>query len=485
VRTLSSEDALFLYMETPEHHQHVVATMVLGPSTAPGAVAMDNVIDAFAAIILQLPAFRQKLVKVPLAMTPPVLVEDPHFVFRNHIHRIAVPAPGTRAQLAALVEDIASTPLSSRRPLWEAWFISELENDRVAVVLKSHHCLADGVNGIASIAQLFDLEPAPPPADKRLYKSKQHHRPPVWGEITYRALLSQWRYQPGYLSVLNRTVRSATRRHKLFSASSELSELVPSPLEEAPRLKFNGPVSASRIAALGSVPLADVKRIKKALSVTINDVVVAACTLGLRQYLIATNDLPDQPLICCLPVSLALKGHDGRRPGQGNQVGAMPVLLPVHIEDPAQLIQFVCRATRAAKQVFDECFENLLLDTIGAMPPTLADWAVKGFIDRRIVERAPTTTNLVISNLPGPPVPLYLGGARMEAAYGMGPVLSGQGPNITVISYADQMQFSLLACRELMPEIGLLAERIESAFAQLLVFAVADRPKDKKEVTTT
>jgi diacylglycerol O-acyltransferase len=475
VRTLSSEDAIFLYMETPDQHQHVVATFVLDPATAPDGFRADTLVDRFEAFVDSQPEFRQKLVKTPWSMTPPVLVEDRHFSFRNHIHHVAVPAPGTRRQLAMLVEDIASTALSHRRPLWECWFISGLADDRLAMVLKFHHCLADGVNGTAALMRLFDASPEG--GEPCEMDPSEARRPPAW-ELTYRAMLSQWRYQPSYLDVASRTWRSLSKRRKLFSESETVSELVPNLFEEAPKLKFNAPITANRTAAMGSVSLADVKRVKAALNITVNDVVVAACTLALREYLIATDELPDGPLISCQPVSMALKGEERRKADQGNQVGVMSVQLPVHIADPAELVQTVCRATAAAKSVYEQCFENLMHQYIGVMPPRVADWALKQCFDRRFVERVPTTVNLVISNVPGPPMTLYLAGAKLDAGYGMGPIITGQGPNITFSSYADTLQFSILACREQIDDIWLLANGIEAGFAQLerLAFPTDEPP---------
>jgi len=474
VRTLSCEDAFFLYMETPDQHQHVVATLILEPASASDGVDIDALIDRFEQFTRARPEYAQKLVKTTFSLTPPVLVEDADYAFRNHIHRIAVPAPGTIRQLAMIVEDIASVPLSHRRPLWQAWFMSGLDHGRAAIVLKFHHCLADGVNGTASMLQLFDLEPEP--ASRHHAEDVPKTAPPAW-LVNYRAMLSQWRYQPRYYDVVGRTVRCLGRRRKLFARSKSLGELVPGLFEEAPRLKFNTPITANRVAAMGSLSLADVKRIKNALGVTVNDVVVSLCTMALRDYLIATDDLPDQPLICCQPVSLALKGQDARKADQGNQVGVMSVRLPVQIDDLEELVKFVCNSTKAAKTVFDESFENLMLNYLGIMPPYMADWTMKSLLHKKMVERSPTTCNVVISNLPGPPVPLYVAGAKLEAGYGMGPIISGQGPNITFSSYADKLQYSLLACREQVSDIWLLADAIESAYARLMTFAL---PEEKQ-----
>lgn len=246
---------------------------------------------------------------------------------------------------------------------------------------------------------------------------------------------------------------------------------MPALFEEAPRLKFNAPITANRSIAFGSLPLAEVKRVKRALGITVNDVVIVACTIALREYLIATDDLPDKPLICCMPVSLALKGEQSRHPDQTNQVGTMNVRLPVQLDDTAELVLAVCRSTGAAKTVFEQSFENLVQNYVGTMPPTMADWLLKSAMKPGVVKRSPTAANVVISNVPGPPVDLYMAGAKVESTFGAGPIISGQGPNITFLSCADQMHFSIQACREQVPELWSLAEGIQSALDQLLTLA--------------
>ena len=464
MRTLTGEDAFFLYIETPDQHQHVVSTMILDLSTAGEDFAIDALIAEYEAEMQARPEFSQKLVKTPWSMTPPVLVEDPDFIVKNHTHHIAVPAPGTRHQLAAIVADIASTALSHRRPLWECWFISGLEGGRLAIVFKSHHCLFDGVHGARVLTQMFETDAAIAhhehgPQPSRRWRSRSLL------EVTYGALRDQWRYKPTYLGVFSRTVRSVSHRRRVFSRSRRRARLVPAFFETAPKLKINAPITPNRTVGMGSLSLADVKAIKNRLGMTVNDVVVAACTLALRNYLIATDDLPDRPLICYQPVSLALKGQGSKKADVGNEVGTMAVKLPVQIGDAAELLRAVSESTAAAKVVFDESFENLLQSYIGVVPPALADWGLKQYLSRQVIRYAPTATNVVISNIPGPSVPLYVDGARLAACYAMGPIISGQGPNITFMSYLDEIHYCVQACREHVPDIGLLTDGIAQAVA--------------------
>lgn len=470
MRTLTSEDAFFLYIETPDQHQHVVSTMILELPAAAEGFSVDALIAEYEVEMQARPEFSQKLVSTPFSMTPPVLVEDPDFIVRNHMHHIAVPAPGTRSQLAGIVADIASTALSHRRPLWECWFISGLERNHLAVVFKSHHCLFDGVHGARVLTQMFDKDPTlEHPHPGQLTARRRRSRSLL--EVTYGALRDQWRYKPSYLDVFSRTVRSVSHRRRIFARSRRRARLVPAFFESAPRLKLNAPITPNRTVGMGTLSLSDVKAIKKNLGMTVNDVVVAACTLALRNYLIATDDLPERPLICYQPVSLALKGQHSRKSDVGNEVGTMAVKLPVQIADTAEMLRAVSEATAAAKEVFDESFENLLQSYIGVMPSAVADWGLKQYLSRQVIRYAPTATNAVISNIPGPSQPLYVHGARLSACYAMGPIISGQGPNITFMSYLDEINYCVQACREQVPDIGLLAEGIASAVEEFKVLA--------------
>ena len=470
MKTLTTEDAFFLYIETPDQHQHTITTLIIDPAQAPADFSIERLVEKLEQDIHIRPQFCQRLVNTPFSMTPPVLVDDPYFAFKNHVHQIAAPAPGGMRQLTSIVEDIAGVRLSRRRPLWDCWFVSGLEQGRIAIIFKAHHCLADAISGMAFLGELFDIAPEAFAGRSQQSLSAGADMPNLWA-IVYRAILSQWRYQPRYHEVVGRTFRSLQRRRSLISQSHELRQWVPAILEEAPRLKFNAPITPHRSCAMGSVPLDDIRAIRQALDMTINDVITAACTLALREYLIATDDLPDRPLICYMPVSLALKGRSSRNPEQSNHVGNMAVRLPVQIEDPAELAQAVKAATGAAKQVFDASFENLFQGYLSMLPPYLADWTLKQALSRQVVKYAPTNCNLVISNFPGPTMPLYLSGAHLAAVHCMGPTISGQGPNITFMSYADQIHFSILACREHMPDLWQLADGITRGFDALRALA--------------
>lgn len=468
MKPLTGNDAFFLYAETSEQHMHTVGTIVLDPSTAPRKVTVHDLIENLQRNIDDLPAWRQKLVEVPLSLTPPVLVDDPDFDFNNHVRHIALPAPGGREQLEQAIADIASTPLAQNRPLWESWFIENLEGGRIAWVTKTHHCLADGVAGAQLMERLYDLEPDPPRDGKKDGHVRYVIRPqPVSAmEVLGKALQAQRKSAPSLTQVIVRGTRSMLKRRRLANESAEVDQLVPKPLQSAPRLKFNRPISEQRSVALGCVAMDDLKLIKNHYGVSLNDVVLAAGCLALRRYLIATHDLPDEPLFCGVPVSLTLKAGAGKQQ-EANAVGTMLVKLPVQASDEVEIIRTVHAGAVESKRVFDETFENLFNDFLGTLPPRLASGLLGLMFGRFLAERMPLQMNCLISNIPGPPKPLYMCGALMEASYGMGPITTAMGPNITLMSYRGRMGFSVQACRKLMPDVANIARDFEDAVTQM------------------
>lgn len=486
MKTLSSDDAFFLHFETPDQQQHTVGTMVLDPATAPGHCDIETLVGRLDRCVSVKPEFTQKLVDTAFSMTAPVLVEDPDYNYDNHIRRIGLPAPGTIGELASIVGDIASTPLDHRRPLWECWFISGLEGGRLAMVFKSHHCLADAANGAEMMADLYEAEPESVAAGSQITASapRSAKPPPLW-QVTYEALKSRRRHQSGYLDIARRTVHSVRQRRSLFAGSKTISEFVPEFMESAPKLKFNKPISSNRSVALGTLSLLDVKTIKNVLGVTVNDVIVTACTMALREYLIATDDLPDKALIGYVPVSLILKGQRAEKADQGNQIGTMAIRLPVHLDDTEKMIAAIHDSTVSAKQVFEKSFENLFQKFVGALPPRLAGSAMKLYASPGVIERAPTSCNVVISNIPSSQTPLYIAGAKMESTFPMGAVISGQGLNITLMSYVDKFDFSVQACRDHMPDPWQLSDAIIAAVDTLSEFAAlksGEKPATAKRV---
>jgi len=477
MKVLPSDDAFFLYSETPDQHQHTLGLLVLDPATAPGKFTVEQLSEKLEQDLHALPEFRQRLVKLPMALSPPVLVDDPYFNYEEHIQFRTLKAPGSLVQLSRLISRFSSEPLDKKKPLWETLFIDGLEDGMVAVCTKSHHLISDGVQGAEFMAEQFDFEPNPSGEKK---KGLTKWTP---AEVsTFDILGASWsnyrKGQPGFRTMFNKTLKSLGKRRKLLASKKIDADLVTSMVPSGPRLKFNGGISAKRSVALGSLSMASLKAIKNHYGVTLNDVVLAACALSLRDYLIETEDLPDEPVICGVPVSLRMKDLESDADA-GNQVGNMFVKLPVQIADPAECLMAVHAHTVQTKSLFDESFENLMLGYIGVLPPALANSAMKALFNRRVMEKLPAMCNLLVSNFPGPPIPLFMQGAKLQATYPIGPVMSGQGLNMTFMSMMGDLNFSVHTCSESLPDAWDLAEGVSHWVEKLNALSEAPKPSRK------
>lgn len=466
MKPLSGEDAFFIYAETEDQHQHTVACLILDPATAPGSFSTKDLVKKMEADIGVIPEFRQKLVSMPAAFAPPVLVDDPDFKFKNHVRQTKLKAPGDMRQLCELIEGIASKQLDRKRPLWESWYVDGLEGARIACITKSHHCMLDGVQGAEFMSEQFDLEPNPPKKKKKKAAGPWEPEKISLFNVTSKAWSHHRKTQPGLGYMLTRTAKSLYNRRRVFKEHAKAEKWVPPMMTSAPKLKFNGAITPNRSVAMGKLSMRDIKHIKNTFGVSINDVVLTSCTLAMRKYLIATNDLPEEPLICAVPVSLKLKGAEAKQ-DQGNQVGNMMVKLPVQIGDPVKCLRATNESTIEAKRIFDESFENLMQGYIGSVAPGLASFALQTIFSKRMTNMMPAMGNLVVSNFPGPPIPLFMQGAQLQASYPIGPVISGQGPNITFMSFMDSMDFSVQTCTEMLPEVWDIADAIVAVVAEL------------------
>jgi WS/DGAT/MGAT family acyltransferase len=467
MRRLSGEDALFVYAETPSMPMHTLGTTILDPAGAPGgAFDFDRIVATVASRLHLVPPFRQRLLEVPLGLGHPVLVDDPGFRIENHLHRIAVPAPGSLRELAEIVGDIAARPLDRSQPLWEMWVVEGLSGGRIALITKMHHCMIDGASGSSQMAQLMDLEAsAPPPQLPRVRWSP----PPLPSALELARLSLGSRFvSPIWLGRLLLHTATGLRSRRRAQREVARGGPLPSLFERPPATRFNRAISTHRAVAYGSASLADVKRIKNAFGVTVNDAVLAACALSVRRYLEARDDLPVRSLICMVPVSLKSQQE---KVEFSNKVSTLLVKLPTQLAEPEDVIEAVHGETSDAKQVFAAIEEDLLVQWLQLVPPVLAALGARLYSELDLADRQPAPVNLIVSNMLGPPVPLYFGGARVEAVYPMGPVAEGVGLNLTVLSNMGRLDIGVLACRESVPDVWEIAEGFAQAVAELGVAA--------------
>ncbi|MEY2423936.1 MAG: diacylglycerol O-acyltransferase / wax synthase [Acidimicrobiaceae bacterium] len=481
MKPLSGMDASFLYMETPSQLSHVVGTMLLDPSAGEG-FSFDRMVETLRNRMHLLEPFRRRLVSVPFNLGHPVWIEDPDFDLESHIHRVAVRPPGTMRELAEIVADIASHQLDRSRPLWDLTLIEGLEDGKVGFVTKMHHAAIDGVTGADLMANLFDLaadapDPEPPEVPW------QGEAVPSDFELMVRAAQGIASRPRTMAKVLTRTVRSVgsiVARQREASSENRVSAALPF---TAPKVKWSGAITPHRAVAFGKANLDDMRYIKSTFGTTVNDVVLAACTQTLRQYLIAHDDLPDSPLVCSVPVSVHGKTeHEGT-----NQVSTMFVRLPVQIDDPVEQLRTINAETREAKEMQNAIGADLLQDFAQFIPPTLFNRAMLLYSNLNLADRHRPVHNLIVSNVPGPPIPLYTAGAQVVGVYPFGPLLEGAGLNLTVLSNMGHVDFGVIACRELVPDVWDIADGFAEAVLLLKKRAdeEAGRPEPASKATPT
>lgn len=458
-------DASFLYMETPSMHMHVVGALILDPTDASEPFTYERVVELIRSRLHLLEPFRRRLVRVPFDLDHPIWIEDPDFDLEHHIHRCAVRAPGSMHELAEVVGDIASRPIDRSRPLWELWVVEGLEHGHVAMVTKMHHSAIDGVTGADLMANLFDLEPDAPAAAAP-ETAWVPDAVPTDAQLIGAAMASSARNPVRMARVMVRTGRSLVEmaRTSLVPRGDGPRPAMPF---TAPRTGFTGSITPHRVVAFGAADLDDLKHVKSTFGTTVNDVVLAACTQTLRRYLAAHDDLPGQPLVCSVPVSVhGRTSHEGT-----NQVSTMFVRLPVQLDDPVDQLLTINAETKEAKEMQNAIGADLLQDFAQFVPPMLFNRAMRLYSNFNLADRHRPVHNLVVSNVPGPPIPLYTAGARVVGVFPFGPLIEGAGLNITVLSNMGNMDFGVIACREAVPDVWDIADGFGEAVHDLKLAA--------------
>jgi WS/DGAT/MGAT family acyltransferase len=472
MQRLGGLDSAFLYFETPTMHMHVGGLMLVDPSAAKKPYSFEDYRAYIEARLPRVPSFRRKLATVPLNLGRPSWVEDPDFDLDFHLHRAVVPAPGGDHETADVAADVLSRQMDRSRPLWEMWVVEGRADGLIAIVTKVHHSLIDGVTGANMMAELFDLEPEPP-ATEPVVDDWEPERRPSEVELLARSLLDLATRPVGIVKLLPSTVMGVGR---LANRRGRGAPGMPAPFR-APRTSFNATVTAHRTVAYTHVPLDDVKTIKNAFGVKVNDVVMAICSGALRRYLEARDELPDRSLIAAIPVSV----HDRSEAVEGTtKVSIMFASLASDVDDPAERLRQIALTNEGAKADHELVGAHMLQNWAEHAAPNTFSLAARMYSSLRLANRHPVVHNLVISNVPGPPIPLYFNGGRLVALHPLGPVMDGAGLNVTVLSNMDVIGFGFIACRELMPNLWELSDAVPAAVAELVEAARATTPATAK-----
>ena len=476
LQQLSGLDASFIYLETARSPMHIGALSVLEGS-------LD--FDAFREVLRQrmhlVPRLTQRLLEVPLGLDRPYWADDPDFNLDLHLNHIALPAPGGWRQLRRITSRIFSQPLDRSRPLWEMTFVEGLNTipqvppRSVAVVSKVHHAAIDGVSGADILGLLFDLSP----------EGREVAPPPPQGPP--EAL-------PSDMELLTRSsVHMATRPLKLpnllwdavkSSAAARVVKHIerispPPPAFSAPRTPINGTISSNRVWNTALLSLDRVKRLKNAVpGTTVNDAMLAICAGALRSYLLRRDALPEEPLVAMVPVSTR---PSAQRDATGNQVSMMFIQLATDIADPIERFKKINDNARKGKIYYKATNAQKLMEYGELIPFGLAGQAARAYSRVNLADHHRPIFNVVITNVPGPQVPLYLGGKRLLAHMGTAPIFEGMGLMIPIFSYDGVISISPTSCDNLMPDLDDFARDLRESANTLEAAILAQAPHAEEQ----
>jgi WS/DGAT/MGAT family acyltransferase len=444
------------------------ALTIYDPSTAPGGkVTFTGLMAHIEQRLHTAAAFRQRLVTVPFNADHPWWVEDKTFDLEFHVRHIALPEPGDWRQLCIQCARLISRPLDRTKPLWEFYVIDGLDRVKAyppgcfAILSKLHHAAVDGASGTELTAAIHDLEPTPPPPAPPAQEWKGEAVPSaqtLLARASWSNTIHPWRMIPTYANAF-----AASRRMMALGRERRGGARRPG---RAPRIRFNAPVSAHRVVDGIMLDLNDVRAIRAVSpGCTVNDVFLALVGGALRAYLQDKAELPSESLTAMCPISVRTESDKSTG---GNQVSAMVVALNTDIADAASRLREVHAGTQAAKELTNAVGARTMTDISQVVPAAIAALAGRMTATMAIAnERISPPYNTVVTNVPGPQVPLYMDGARAVAMYGFGMVHDNMGLMNVVNSYCGKIAVSATACRDMMPDPAFYAQCLQNSFDQL------------------
>ncbi|EGD57059.1 diacylglycerol O-acyltransferase [Gordonia neofelifaecis NRRL B-59395] len=435
--------------------------MVLDQDTVPGGYSFATFRSTLDERVRKVPQFTRKIRRVPLDLGHPVWVKDEHFAIDHHLHRMALPSPAGHAELMEMCGHLAGLPMDRGRPLWEMNVIEgyrgEDGREKLVVFTKMHHATVDGASGANLISYLCSLEPDAPPlaTDEIAMDGSSPGSLELFGRGVVSTLarpLSIPKMLSPSLGLITETISRARRGTAM------------APPLTAPRTSFNGTITGHRTIAVADMDLEDIKAVRRATGATVNDIVLSIAGGALRDYLLERDELPESSLLATVPVSV--RGESKRDDG-ANKVSALFTHLGTDIEDPLERLAAMTEANKHAKDHHNAISADTLQDWAEFAAPRTFGLAVRAYAGLRLAEKHPVVHNLVISNVPGPPIPLYFMGARIDGMYPLGPVFHGAGINITVLSNNGVVHVGIIASEESMRSPEKLVAHFPAELARL------------------
>ena len=445
-------DAGYLYMETPSMHMHTVKVAILD---RPGGIDIETFAEEVLARLDRLPPFGRRVVHVPFRLNHPVWVADRPLDMSRHIVHQALPRPGGRKELEELVGRIISVPLDRGIPLWELHLVEGLEGDRVAVVAKLHHALADGNAANNLLANVTgERGPAGPP----------HALEPTPGRarLVGDALRDAVRQLFSLPALLRRTATNVAALVKIRRGSDVTP---PRPVLDVPRTSFNGALGPRRSFATTSLALDELKAVKARHGVTLNDVVLGVVGGALRRWMDERGERPSASLTAGVPVGTDAASEAVRL--SGNRVSTLFTTLATDIDDPHERLAQIHRITDASKLVQQTLGPDMLIDWVQFTPPAPFAAGMRAYSRARAASWHPAPFNVVVSNVAGPREEVLLGDSRLVDLFSAGPILEGIGLNVTVWRYQDRVNVTVISCPDLVHDLGPLLAQFGPALKEL------------------
>jgi WS/DGAT/MGAT family acyltransferase len=467
MQQLSATDASFVYLETPTTPMHIGSVAIYDPSTAPnGLVRYKDILRHIEARLHTARSFRQRLVQVPGNLDHPYWIEDPDFDIEFHVRHIALPAPGDWRQLCIVAARIHARPLDMAKPLWEFTIIEGLDNipglpkGSFALLSKVHHAAIDGMSGVDMTSGIHSTAPdAPPPAEDKPWKPDAR---PGAGELLFRSYINSI----GQPLRMAQVVANSVPGFAKLGVNAAKGEISLAGLKPAPKTRLNGKVSAHRVFEGRAFSLRDVKTMRTLVDgATVNDVMLAVVGGALRKYLDSKGELPAETMMAMAPISVRAEGEKG---AMGNLVSAMIVALGTDIADPVERLKSVRASALNSKAMTQAVGAKTLSEYSAFMPSALAGLGARLYTRLGLAQRVDQAFNCVVTNVPGPRVPLFMAGAKMVLQMGTGPIFDGMGMIMPVYSYGDTIAISFTSDRKMIPDPAFYADCLQASFDEML-----------------